>query len=98
MDASLLVGIVDRNSDAQSFTGVLGRSLITSVNFGEVLYKLEELAGADPIRVERALTAFGVRAEAFELAEARHFPDLKRIDLRSRDAQRDQGLKPGQVK
>ena len=98
VDASLLVGIVDRNAHAQSFTGVLGRSFITSVNFGEVLYKLKELAGADPIRVERALTASGVRVVAFELAEARHFPDLKRIDLRSMDAQRAQGVKPGQVK
>ena len=89
--------LVDRNADAQSFTGVLGRSFKTSMNFGEVLYNLEELAGADPIRVEGALTASGVRVEAFELADERHFPDSKRIDLRRRDAQRAQGLKPGQV-
>jgi PIN domain nuclease of toxin-antitoxin system len=97
VDASLLVGIVDKNRAAQAFVSVLSRSRITSVNFGEVLYKLKEMSGADPARVEQALTAAGVSVEPFELPDARHFPELKRIDLLSRDSQRAAGVVPEKI-
>lgn len=97
VDASLLIGVVDRDKDAQSFISVLSRSRITAVNFGEVLYKLKEKSGADPARVEQALTAAGVHVVPVELPLVRRFPELKRIDMLSRDAQRSAGIAPGRV-
>ena len=41
VDASLLIGIIDSDSDACLFVPILPRCVVTSVNFGEILYKLE---------------------------------------------------------
>ena len=98
VDASLLVGIVEGYPEALPFIPVLSRSVITSVNFGETLYKLEQLSGLDPQDVERALFGLGLQVEPFGLAAARNFNKLKSIDAASRKAQLAAKVAPGKVK
>lgn len=50
-----------------------------------------------PARVEQALTAAGVHVVPVELPLVQRFPELKRIDMLSRDAQRSAGIAPGSV-
>ena len=98
LDASVLIGIVDRNRDAQAFVGILPRARVTAVNFGETLYRLKTMANADPLRVEQALLATGLVVEPFGRESARHFPELKAVDLACRIAQRSAGVPEESVK
>lgn len=98
VDASLLVGIVEGYPEALPFIPVLSRSITTSVNFGETLYKLEQLSGLNPQDVERALFGLGLEVEPFGLAAARYFNKLKSIDAASRKAQLAAKVAPSKVK
>lgn len=98
VDASLLIGIIDSDSDACLFIPLLSRCVITSVNFGETLYKLEQLLGADPQKVERALVGYGLQIDSFGLSAARYFPELKRIDAVSHNAQLAAGVTLSKIK
>lgn len=93
VDASLLIGIATRDADATRFTGVLSRSVCTSVNFGEVIYKLNQKAGSSPAQTEQAFrNALRVQVDVVDVAVVRHFADLKKIDADSRQAQRAAGV------
>lgn len=95
VDASLLIGIATRDADALRFMSVLSRSVATSVNFGEVIYKLNQKANKSPGETEQAFrNALGVRVDAVDLAVVRHFADLKKIDAASRRAQQSDGVNP----
>ena len=92
VDASLLIGIIDSDSDACLFIPILSRCVVTSINFGETLCKLEQLLDADPRKIESAFTGFGLQIDSFALSAARYFSGLKKIDERSRVAQLRAGV------
>ncbi len=98
VDASLLIGILDSDKDACLFIPILSRCVTTSINFGEVLYKSEELLGTDPQKVESAFVGFGLQIDSFGLSSARNFNELKRVDLASRKAQLAAGVKANVIK
>jgi len=92
VDASLLIGIATSDSDAVRFVRVLSRSVATSVNFGEVIYKLHQKAGRSAAQTENVFReALHVRVEAVDLVVVRHFADLKQLDAASQRAQRSAG-------
>jgi PIN domain nuclease of toxin-antitoxin system len=80
VDASLLIGIIDSDPDACLFIPILSRCVATSINFGETLYKLEQLLDVDPQKVESAFVGFGLQIDSFGLSAARYFNKLKKID------------------
>lgn len=98
VDASLLIGIIDSDPDACLFIPILSRCVATSVNFGETLYKLEQLLEVDPQRVESAFVGFGLQIDSFDLSSARYFNTLKNIDKLSRDAQLVAGVSKSAIK
>lgn len=98
VDASLLIGIIDSDPLACQFMSILPRCIVTSINFGETLYKLDQLLGADPQKVERAFVGFGLQIDSFDLSAARNFGALKRIDGLSRIAQLESGVSTSRVK
>lgn len=98
VDASLLVAILDNEPAALPFVAVLSRAIATSVNFGETLYKVEQLSGVGPRLIETALLGLGLRVEPVGIAVARHFNDLKSIDTASRKAQRAARVSAGKIK
>lgn len=94
-DASFLVAIAESDPDAARFVSVLRRSSVTTVNFGEVLYKLAQKAGMAVQTTEQVFAgALGVMIEPVELAVVRHFSALKQIDAASRSAQTASGAAP----
>lgn len=93
VDASLLIGIATRDRHATPFTSVLARSVATSLNFGEVIYKLHQKAGSAPAQTEQAFcSALRLQVDAVDLAVVRHFANLKKIDTASRRAQQVAGV------
>ena len=98
VDASLLIGIIDSDPDACLFIPILFRCVVTSVNFGETLYKLEQLLDVDPQKVESAFVGFGLQIDSFGLSAARYFNELKKIDELSRDAQVVAGVAKNMIK
>jgi PIN domain nuclease of toxin-antitoxin system len=87
VDASFLLGVLASNPEAQRFTGVLRRSHLAAVNFGEVLYKLHQRAGIGAQATAYQLRTQGVTVEAFGPVAAMHFPALKAIDAAAEAAQ-----------
>lgn len=88
VDASFLLGVAQSESLAMRFVPRLRGAVVTSINFGEVLYKLAQTAGASSAATEQIFVgAFGVEVAAVDGAVVRHFPELKRIDAVSRAAQ-----------
>jgi PIN domain nuclease of toxin-antitoxin system len=98
VDASLLIGIIDSDPEACLFIPILSRCVATSVNFGETLYKLEQLLDTDPQKVESAFVGLGLQVDSFELSSARYFCDLKKIDEVSRNAQLGVGIAKNLIK
>lgn len=98
VDASLLIGIIDSDPDACLFIPILPRCVATSVNFGETLYKLEQLLDADPQKVESAFVGLGLQIDSFGLSAARYFNALKKIDDLSRKAQLGAGVAKNAIK
>lgn len=87
VDASFLLALAEQHAGASRLAAVLTRSIITSVNLGEVVYKLEQKAGMSAARTESLFVALGVVAVPVDVATARQFPELKRIDAASRSHQ-----------
>ena len=98
VDASLLIGIIDSDPRACRFMSILPRCIVTSINFGETLYKLDQFLGADPQKVERAFVGFGLQIDSFDLSAVRNFSALKRIDGLSRIAQLKSGVSTSRIK
>lgn len=71
---------------------------ITSVNFGEVLYKLDQRSGMPPVQTEQLFSALGITVDDVSLGAVRSFADLKKMDAASRSAQLAQGTPADQVK
>jgi PIN domain nuclease of toxin-antitoxin system len=94
VDATFLIDLFRSQPDAQKFVGVLGRSVATTVNFGEALYKLGQSSSAKPAAIERALTSSGLTIADVDLRVARRFLELKDIDKKSSVAQGRAGLNP----
>ena len=93
VDASFLIALADQEPEASRFIPVLARSIVTSINMGEVLYKLDERASTPPAKAEHLfINVLGVQVDSVDLAATRHFPELKRIDARSRSAQTAAGI------
>jgi PIN domain nuclease of toxin-antitoxin system len=93
-DASYLLAVAQRNALAARFIPALPRTRVTSVNIGEVMYKLAERARQSPQQVEAMFGAQGVTVASFELKAAMHFADLKRVDAHSRAEQQARGVEP----
>jgi PIN domain nuclease of toxin-antitoxin system len=91
VDATLLIDVIRGQSAATQFTRVLGRAEVTSVNFGEVLYKLGMVDSLTREEVEAVLTAMGLSVVDVNVGVSRRFLELKQIDERSRAAQRRAG-------
>lgn len=98
VDASLLIGIIDSDPDACLFIPILSRCVVTSINFGETLYKLEQLLDVDPQKVESAFVGLGLQIDSFGLSSARYFYDLKKVDEVSRNAQLGAGVAKNLIK
>lgn len=88
LDASFVLALLDAEPAAQRFAGVLPRSVITAVNFGEVVYKVRELAGIEAEEIAGDLTAAGLVIEPTTVDDAVLFGQLKRFDLLARAARR----------
>lgn len=92
-DASFLIAVAERDPDAARFVPALGRCEVTSVNFGEVCYKLHQKTGMDASRTTHVFTqVLKVAVKPVELDHARCFPTLKAIDAASRTAQSKAGV------
>jgi len=88
VDASFLIALAEQDPDAARFVSMVSRAVVTSVNMGEVLYKLDQRAGMTAASTEHLFTrVLGLQVDAVDLAVTRHYPELKRIDARSRVAQ-----------
>jgi PIN domain nuclease of toxin-antitoxin system len=88
LDASFVLAVLDADPDATRFASVLSRSVITAVNFGEVLYKVESVAGLPPDEVASELLATGLGVDPVDTADALRFAELKRVDGATRDIPR----------
>jgi hypothetical protein len=55
---------------------VLSRAVVTTVNFGEVFYKLHQRAGMLPALVEAVFAGLGVCVEPLRIDHLWHFPGL----------------------
>ena len=97
VDASFLIDVIRSQSDAQKFVAVLGRSVVTSVNFGEALYKLGQSSTTKPAAIERALAGTGLTIADVDVRVARRFLGLKDIDRKSAVAQERAGLGPAKT-
>jgi PIN domain nuclease of toxin-antitoxin system len=95
-DASYLLAIAQANPLATRFVSALKRTTVTSVNLGEVMYKLAERARRPPQQVVATFGALGVTVAPLELRAAMRFPELKRVDAASRAEQEANGT--GRVK
>lgn len=91
VDASFVLALLDADSDAVRFADVLSRSVITAVNLGEVLYKVESVAGLPPDEVATGLLAAGLHVDPVDTADALRFAELKRLDVTLRTAARGRG-------
>lgn len=98
VDASLLVAMSDREATATRFVPQLRRAVVTAVNFGETLYKLEQISGLAAVTVEATFIGLGVDVVPVSLPVARRFSELKAVDQSSRTAQRAAGLSKGRIK
>jgi PIN domain nuclease of toxin-antitoxin system len=87
VDASFLVGIATQQRGAARFASLLSRSIVTSINFGETLYKLKQLSGTTAASTEAIFSNLGVSIEPVDLSVVRHFPHLKEVDDRHRKSQ-----------
>lgn len=90
-DASYLLAIAQADPLAVRFVSALKRTVVTSVNLGEVMYKLAERARRSPHQVGAVFGAQGVKVAPLELRAAMRFPELKRIDAASRAEQETSG-------
>lgn len=80
LDASFVLGLLDSEPSAQRFADVLPRSVITAVNFGEVVYKVRQLAGIDAEEIAEDLGAAGLVIEPTTFEDAVLFGRLKEFD------------------
>jgi len=94
VDATFLIDLFRSQSDAQKYVTVLSRSVATTVNYGEALYKLGQASTAKPAALEGALTSTGLTIADVDLRVARRFLELKDIDKKSAAAQGRAGLNP----
>jgi PIN domain nuclease of toxin-antitoxin system len=91
-DASFLIAVAEQDQAATRFVAALSRCEITSVNFGEVCYKLHQTTGVDARQTTSVFVqAMRVAVQAVELAHVLLFPHLKHVDAASRAAQLDSG-------
>jgi len=97
VDASFLIDLIRSQPDAQKYVAVLGRSVVTSVNFGEALYKLGQSSTTKPVAIERAFTGTGLTIANVDVRVARRFLGLKEIDKKSTVAQERAGLGPART-
>jgi PIN domain nuclease of toxin-antitoxin system len=95
VDASFLVGVVNREPLALRFADLISRSIVTAVNLGETLYKVEEISGIPGRRTEDVLVGLGLRVRPIDLAVARRFPELKAFDAKSRGRRGRSGVAKG---
>jgi PIN domain nuclease of toxin-antitoxin system len=87
VDATLLIDIVRRRDPGTKYLGVLRRATVTSINFGETLYKLASFSTAPAKTIEAALVATGLSVADVDLGVTQRFVDLKAIDQKSVAAQ-----------
>ncbi len=97
VDASFLIDVIRSQPDAQKFVAVLGRSVATSVNFGEALYQLGQSSTTKPATIERAVAGTGLTIADVDVRAARRFLGLKGIDRKSAEAQERAGLGPART-
>ena len=91
VDATLLIDIVRRRSPANEYLSVLKRARVTSINFGEALYKLAGSSTTPAKTIEAALVATGLLIIAVGLDATRRFVNLKTINQKSIAAQERAG-------
>ena len=93
VDASFLIGLADQEPAAARWVSVLKRCQVTSVNFGEVAYKLHQRTGVSADETAHTfVTSLGVTVQPVVLDDVLHFPQLKDIDQASRATQRQDGV------
>lgn len=86
LDASALLAWLHAEDGAdvvEPYVDAGAKTAITSVNLGEVLYKIAA-AGDDPDAFVSDLAQLGIQAVAFEAAHAAHLPALKQADAQAR--------------
>jgi PIN domain nuclease of toxin-antitoxin system len=91
VDASFLIALAMGESPAARLISIFRRSVVTTVNFGEVLYKLKVKANIAAGASEAIFTNLGVVVEPLQLPAARHFPMLKALDVSLRSANAKRG-------
>jgi PIN domain nuclease of toxin-antitoxin system len=97
VDATFLIDLFRSRPEALKYIAVLGRSVATTVNFGEALYTIGQSSTAEPAAVERALTSTGLKIVDVDVRIARRFLGLKDIDKKSTRAQERAGLGPAKT-
>ena len=97
LDASFLIDVVRRSKDVERFVPVLKRAEVTSVNFGEVLYKLGRTSTVKQSVIENALVTTGLTVVDVGLPTVRRFLELKNIDAKSTTVQERSGSGPAKT-
>jgi len=92
LDATLLIDLVRRRAPGPSYVSVLKRAKVTSINFGEVLYKLAGASTTPASTIEAALLSTGLSVVDVDLGVTRRFVDLQAIDRGSAAAQQRGGV------
>lgn len=92
VDSPFLLALADHDPLAERFAAVLPRAIVTSIDLGQVMGKLEQRADMPPAMSEsHFVEMLGVKVDAVDLTVARRFPDLMRIDARRRAAEHSAG-------
>jgi PIN domain nuclease of toxin-antitoxin system len=94
IDASAVMAFIYDEPGGDSIQAVLSRSIITCVNFGEVLVKVSTRFKIDPATVESLLEASGLGVAVLDQATCRRFPSLSDIDRKSRMSRSSTNVRP----
>ncbi len=97
IDASAVLVWLAGDAGADVVDPLIVGGLLSSVNLGEVLYKVQDF-GSDPTDTERDLAELGLEMVDFTPAMAGRFPELKAADKRRLSEQKAAGLPKGKIK
>ena len=94
IDASAVMDFIYDEPGGDSIQEVLDKSIITCVNFGEVLVKVSSRFRIEPATVESLLEASGLGVALLDKATCKRFPSLSEIDRRSRISRSSRDARP----
>jgi PIN domain nuclease of toxin-antitoxin system len=91
LDASAVLALLAAEPGWEAVDSIVDGAMISSVNFGEVLYKVAE-QGSDPIPTGRDLQEYGIGVVEFSSAMAGQLPGLRERNRGAERLQADAGV------